>query len=42
MHAGGEETGLDTLLSAPGDGRITAVTVPGTGAGRDGLSLPTG
>ena len=40
VHAGGEETGLDTLLSAPGDGRITAVTVPGTGQAGDGLSLP--
>jgi len=36
----GEETGLDALLSSPGDRRLTAVTVPGTGQVGDGLSLP--
>ncbi len=39
-HAGGEETGLGTLLSAPGRRRVTAVTVAGTGQASDGLSLP--
>ena len=34
------ETGLDTLLSAPGHRRVTTVTVPGTGPPGDGLSLP--
>ncbi len=34
------ETGLDTLLSAPGRRRFTAVTVPGTGQADAGLSLP--
>ena len=38
--AGGGETGLDTLLSAPGHRRVTTVTVPGTGPPGDGLSLP--
>jgi hypothetical protein len=36
----GEETGLDALLSSPGDRRLTAVTVPGAGQVEDGLSLP--
>ena len=36
----GEETGLDALLSSPGDRRLTTVTVPGTGQVEDGLSLP--
>ncbi len=38
--AGGGETGLDTLLSAPGQQRVTTVTVPGTGEAPGGLSLP--
>ena len=40
VQAGGEETGLGMLLSAPGQGCVTAVTVPGTGQADDGLSLP--
>lgn len=40
VHAGGEETGLGTLLSAPGERRFTAVTVPGTGQADEELSLP--
>jgi hypothetical protein len=40
VHPGGEETGLGTLLSAPGRRRITAVTVAGAGQAGDGLSLP--
>ena len=36
----GGETGLSTLLSAPGHRRVTTVTVPGTGQASDGLSLP--
>lgn len=39
-HADGTETGLGTLLSAPGHQRLTAVTVPGTGQADDGLALP--
>ncbi len=40
MSAGGTETGLDTLLSAPALTQFTTVTVPGTGQAEDGLSLP--
>jgi hypothetical protein len=40
VPAGGGETGLDTLLSAPAPTRFTTVTVPGTGQAEDGLSLP--
>jgi len=40
VHAGGAETGLGTLLSAPAEGCVTTVTVPGTGQADDGLSLP--
>ena len=40
IDAGGGESGLQTLLSAPGRQRLTAVTVPGTGQAGDGLSLP--
>ena len=40
VPAGGAETGLDTLLSAPALTRFTTVTVPGTGQAEDGLSLP--
>jgi hypothetical protein len=36
----GAETGLETLLAAPGRQRLTAVTVPGNGQIGDGLSLP--
>ena len=36
----GGESGLETLLSAPGRRRLAAVTVPGTGQAGDGLSLP--
>jgi hypothetical protein len=40
VHHGGEETGLGTLFSAPGERCVTTVTVPGTGQADDGLSLP--
>ena len=40
VHAGGEESGLGTLLSAPAQRLISTVTVPGTGQPDDGLSLP--
>ena len=40
VHAGGEETGLGTLLSAPAQRCVTTVTVPGTGQADDELSLP--
>ena len=40
VPAGGGETGLDTLLSAPAPTRFTTVTVPGTGQAEDGLVLP--
>ena len=40
VRAGGEESGLDTLLSAPAQRLITTVTVPGAGEAADGLSLP--
>jgi hypothetical protein len=40
VHAGGEESGLDTLLSAPAQRLISTVTVPGSGQPDDGLSLP--
>src|SRR3984885_1682237 len=40
VQAGGEETGLGTLLSAPAEGCVTTVTVAGTGQADDGLSLP--
>ena len=39
-HAGGEEPGLGTLLSAPAQRLIGTVTVPGTGQPDVGLSLP--
>jgi hypothetical protein len=39
-HEGGQETGLDTLLSAPAQRRYTTVTVPGTGEAESELSLP--
>src|SRR5271165_62058 len=37
---GGEESGLDTLLSAPAGRSIAAVTVQGTGETESELSLP--
>ena len=37
---GGEETGLDALISAPARGSLTMVTVPGTGAAQTELSVP--
>src|ERR1035438_8810822 len=40
VDAEGAETGLETLLSAPGRQRLSTVTVPGTGQIGDGLSLP--
>ena len=40
VHAGGEETGLGALLSAPAEQCFTAVTVPGTGQAAEELSLP--
>jgi hypothetical protein len=40
VHAGGEEAGLDTLLSEPAQRVVGTVTVPGTGQADDGLSLP--
>ena len=40
VHAGGEEPGLGTLLSAPAQRLISTVTVPGGGPPDDGLSLP--
>ena len=40
VHAGGEETGLGALLSAPTQRCFTAVTVPGTGQADEELSLP--
>jgi hypothetical protein len=36
----GEETGLDTLLSAPAQRFVATVTVPGTGEAEKELSLP--
>ena len=40
VHAGGEETGLSALVSAPAEQCFTAVTVPGTGQAAEELSLP--
>ncbi len=40
VHAGGEETGLDSLLSAPAQRSFIGVTVPGTGQVDDDLSVP--
>ncbi len=40
VHEGGEETGLDSLLSAPAQRSVAAVTVPGTGQAESELSLP--
>ena len=40
VQAGGEETGLDSLLSAPAQRFVATVTVPGTGEAGEGLSLP--
>jgi hypothetical protein len=40
VHEGGEETGLDSLLSAPARRFVATVTVPGTGQSESELSLP--
>src|SRR5712692_7055406 len=40
VPAGGTETGLDTLLSAPARRSFGTITVPGTGAAESELSLP--
>jgi len=40
VHEGGEETGLDSLLSAPAQRRVATVTIPGTGEAESELSLP--
>jgi len=40
VPAGGTETGLDTLLSAPARRSLGTITVPGTGAAESELSLP--
>jgi hypothetical protein len=40
VHAGGGETGLGALLSAPAERCFTTVTVPGTGQAAEELSLP--
>ena len=40
VHNGGEETGLDTLLSAPAQRPVGTVTVAGTGEIESELSLP--
>jgi hypothetical protein len=40
VREGGEETGLDTLLSAPAQRLVATVTVPGTGQAESELSLP--
>ena len=40
VHDGGEEAGLDTLLSAPAQRFVATVTVPGAGEAENELSLP--
>ena len=40
VHNGGEETGLDSLLSAPAQRPVATVTVAGTGEIESDLSLP--